>query len=224
MVFPSSPVDTADLKKTDLYDSENKRIGNIIDFCVNSNYKLSRVILGGSFFEETKEKLGMKLDDDPVVPIDLFKEYDDRITISVPGSDLKNKLMKDVFEEDEMMFSDLKKRTVVGAGGKVIGRVVDALLYPGGKVDLVLGDSILIEFLEKIKLQDNYDLLLPCDEIKSIDDSKIYITKSKEELEIILDNQKAMMTDNHLHHDASIEYRRGIKYQSAHATRTRYDN
>ncbi|MDH5646020.1 MAG: hypothetical protein OEZ01_08430, partial [Candidatus Heimdallarchaeota archaeon] len=169
-------------------------VGNIIDFVVDKKFTLTKLILGGSFVEELLERIGIKTDDDPVVALDqtefTFNEEKKLFSINLKGEDLPNKLQKDVISKDEYVFSKLRKKLVICSEGTPLGKVVDALIYKGRNIDLVLGDNPVVEFLENIGIIGDYDLLLQTESIVKIDSDVIKINKTKEDLTVLLKNQE----------------------------------
>ncbi|MHA2029867.1 MAG: hypothetical protein ACW99A_17750 [Candidatus Kariarchaeaceae archaeon] len=180
------------LKNFKVYDKENTELGKIIDFTVDKEYKPRNLILGGSFLEELRESLGLKPDDDPVVKISDITDVsmdEHSIKLRATSEEVCTKLDSSAFESDEKMFSQICKRSVIARDGLSIGRIVDALFVSNNPVSFVLGDSKFVEFLERIGLASNYDMLIPAKNVMSIDDERVKIDKSKDELSVLLNNE-----------------------------------
>ena len=145
-------VDLQDLSKMKVYDKENKEAGRIIDFCITEDYRVSKFILGGSRIEEIKERIGLKPDDDPIISMDCIEEvnlHQKKIRINLSCSELPNKLQENAFTSNETLYSEIKNTMVKSIDGEKIGRVVDALFTEDNDVSFILGDSVLVEFLER---------------------------------------------------------------------------
>lgn len=186
-------IDLHDLSKLKVYDKDEIEAGRIIDFCFTDNYKVSKFILGGSKLEEIKERVGLKVDDDPVISMDCIEEVnlkEKKIRINLSCDELPNKLQKNAFTSDETLFSEIKNITVKSTDGTKIGRVIDALFTEDNDVSFILGENMFVEFLERTGLTGNYDLLLPKQYIKHRDDNEIIIDKSKDQLKTLLDNKE----------------------------------
>ncbi len=188
-------IDFNNLRRRNIQDEENEDIGRIIDFVLTKDYQLSKFILGGSKLEEFKERIGLKIDDDPVVSVNLIeepKEADNYSSYKIndKGENLLHKLQEGAIKETELIYSNLSKLPVHSNDGQSVGRIVDAIFCEDSTVCFVIGENPLIEFLEKIGLLGNYDLLLPTSEISEINEKNIIIKKSKEELRVLLNNQE----------------------------------
>jgi sporulation protein YlmC with PRC-barrel domain len=186
-------IDLQDLSKMKVYDKDDTEAGKIIDFCVTDDYRVSKFILGGSRIEEIKEKIGLKADDDPVISMDCIEEVnlrENKIRINLSCSELPNKLQENAFTDNETLFSSIRNTMVKSTDGTKIGRVIDALFTEDNDVSFILGDNPFVEFLEKIGLAGNYDLLLPKQYIKQRDENEITIDKSKDQLKSLLDNKE----------------------------------
>lgn len=183
--------DFTDLKNRKVFGSNKKEVGRIIDFVLSDKFEVTKLILGGSRIEELRERLGLKPDDDPVLPVEQLSKptSDGHYTLDHDGEKLKSKLEEGVILKSEYVFSDLRKRVVRSTDDSSVGKIVDAIFCEDDSICFVLGDSRFVEFLEKIGVTGNYDLLLPANEISSINEANIVINKTKDELKVILDNQ-----------------------------------
>jgi sporulation protein YlmC with PRC-barrel domain len=188
-----SRIDFTQLKKYKVYDVKDKELGKVIDFCFRFDYTLTKFILGGSFVEEFRESLGLKEDDDPVISLENISSIDFdnyKITVNLTEDKIPHKLMEGVLDETEFMFSKFSKLTVVSTDPKKIGKIVDAIFDRDEKIAFVLGDNRFVEFLEKIGVLGNFDLLLPSKNIIEITDNEIKIDQSSKDLTLLLDNQR----------------------------------
>lgn len=194
MAFITNQIDYKNLKRMKIVDAEQKDVGKIIDFVVDENYRLTKFVLGGGRIEEFRERIGLKADDDPVVTMENISRdslvSEGILKLNIKSSELINKLEADAFSEKEKLFSTLSTFSVRCPDDSHVGRVVDAIVYKDKSIDLILGDSMLVEFFEKIGLAKDYDLLLPTKFIEKEGDKVLTISKSKSELALLLKNQK----------------------------------
>lgn len=77
----------SDLKKLDIYDKDNIKLGHAIDV----NFQLdghTALIVGGGFIEEKLEVIGLKDDVDIIVPFEVIVSIDESIKLSVSKDEL----------------------------------------------------------------------------------------------------------------------------------------
>ncbi len=181
----------SELKKYRVIDSNGNEVGNPIDVVFDIKKDLAtKLVLGGSFIEELKEKLGLKPDDDPVVSLTHIDKVQNKIIkLNVTAEDLPNKLETDAISKNEQMFSQIKNFVIVDTEGNEIGRPIDIIIHSDNGISFIIGDSIFQEFLEKIGFTPDFDLLLPFHDVQFIDtpSKKIKIKSKKEHLQTILD-------------------------------------
>ena len=173
-----------DLKHYDVYDSNNEKIGNIIDVVFKTgDCSVTKFVIGGSRFEELKEKLGLKPDDDPIVPLDLVEKKDGKkIFLSVPASELKNKLQEEAIALDEVIFEKFKGKEVISKDGNMVGRVITGIVHSDNKLNFILGDSPVKEFAERIGLTPDIDILVPNHYVAGYKGEKLMLSVGKEDL------------------------------------------
>jgi sporulation protein YlmC with PRC-barrel domain len=77
----------SDLKKLDIYDKDNVKVGQAIDvdFQLDGHTAL---IAGGGFIEEKLEAIGLKDDVDVIVPFEVIVSIDESIRLSVSKDEL----------------------------------------------------------------------------------------------------------------------------------------
>lgn len=186
-------IDLAALKDWKVVDKDNKSVGRIIDFAMSKDYKLTKFILGGSLFEEFIERIGIKTDDDPVISLENISGLDKSkkvLKLDISSNDLPSKLHENAFTKDEMVFSKISKTKVYCKDNTHIGNVVDAIFSEENDVSLILGENSVVEFLERVGLTGNYDLLVPSKYVEKQDETGFYISKSKSDLVVLLDNEE----------------------------------
>ena len=214
MIF-ANPINLGKLRKKIVECSKGEKVGKIIDVVYDSadNIKPNAFIIGGSFWEEFRESLGLIHDIDPVVHINEIAYIDDKkIKLTIPRDELPHKLQNGVIPPHSLVYSALKRKTVVGRDGMKVGRIVEQIFFPDGKVAFIIGGSFLEELSEKLGFSKDWDLLLPTKYIKSIEDDIIHISLNKDELHFtlnneILDEEEALKYLNKIQaaHDAEIK-------------------
>lgn len=88
------------LEKFTIYDKDGGKIGNAVDVDFDVDGSAS-IIVGGGFFEEKLEALGLKTDVDLIVPGSAIDSITDRITLNVCKEDL-NTTMDGALKPDEV--------------------------------------------------------------------------------------------------------------------------
>ncbi|MHA2091445.1 MAG: hypothetical protein ACW98K_11345 [Candidatus Kariarchaeaceae archaeon] len=208
--------DFGQLRKVKVIDVDGIDVGKVIDFVVDQDFKLSKFILGGSFIEELKERIGLKVDDDPVVSLESIDQTGtpvvNQVQLTIKAEELSNKLDPKAIGSDEYVFSQLSKYDVVSNKGDRIGKIVDALLAKDGLTSFVLGERALVEFFERVGLIGNYDLLIPPKCIAKIQDQEIRITSSKEELKLLLNNEE--IGNKEIFNHSTIGHTKGLAHVS----------
>ncbi|RMG33659.1 MAG: hypothetical protein D6732_11820 [Methanobacteriota archaeon] len=181
----------SELKKYTVVDNEGVEVGKPIDivFEIETDV-LTKLILGGSFIEEMRERLGLKEDDDPVVSItDIQKVENQTITLNVSKENLGHKLESGAIAQNELLFSVVSKYTVFASDGEKLGRFIDAVIHVDNSLSFIIGDSMFKEFLERVGLTPDFDLLVPCTQIKEIlpAEKKVTLAVTKDLLLTTLD-------------------------------------
>jgi len=173
-----------DLHKYEVFDSNNVKIGNIIDIVLRAeDCSMTKIILGGSMLEELKEKFKLKADDDPIVPVDLISRQDGKkLYLSVSSNELPNKLQEGAIALGESQFSKFKKTPVISKDGEKLGQIIDGILHSDNKVSFILGDSPLTEFAERIGLTPDVDLLVPNQYIAGYKGDSLQLSVEREDL------------------------------------------
>ena len=78
----------SDLKKMDIYDHDDVKVGRAVDIDFNLDGSASLVV-GGGIIEETLESVGLKQDIGIIVPAKTIMSMSDKIKLSVSRDDLK---------------------------------------------------------------------------------------------------------------------------------------
>ncbi len=191
MVF-KSPINLGKLRKKVIECSKGEKVGKIIDvvYVKKEDIEPEAFIIGGSFWEEFRESLGLIHDIDPVVHLDEITHIDEKkIKLSIPRDELPHKLQNGVIPPDALIYSSLKRKTIIGRDGLKVGRIVEQIFFPDGKVAFIIGGSFLEELSEKLGFSKDWDLLLPTRYITSIEEEVINISLNKDELHSTLNNE-----------------------------------
>ncbi|MBD3189427.1 MAG: hypothetical protein GF308_02230 [Candidatus Heimdallarchaeota archaeon] len=180
----------SEMRKKTVICSKGSKIGNIQDIVVNNQYQLESFIIGGSFWEEFRERLGIIKDIDPVVPVNNVAEITkNEIILNLPKEELPHKLEEGVISPTAITYNLLRRKKVIDSKGKTIGKIVNLVILPCAEIAFIIGGPRLEEIAESIGFKENWDLLLPIKYIKSVDDETITINVSQDKLKVTLDNR-----------------------------------
>ena len=180
------------LSRFKIEDKNGKTIGRAGDALFsNKDLSIHSLILFGGLLEEKMEDLGFRENIDPIVPISVIKSIDQKnrkITLTVPKEDLKTTDNNFVAPDGTIQYLKLKKLPIFEKGNEKIGRVIDIHFQKDGKYKFIVGGSALEEFLEKVRVIPDKDLIVPGSAVTEISD-KIQINKSKVDLLTTLHEQ-----------------------------------
>lgn len=171
------------LKKKKVIDNEGNTVGkNLLDVIFSPNLKeMTHWIVGGGFLEELMEDIKLKKDIDPVFSADSIEEIYKDIKLSVKKSELRA-VIEGGIPGSHYRFTDLSKMDVVDKNGSRIGNVIDAAFFDEDNLSFVIGGSTMEEFLEKIRVIPDVDLIVPSHNITSVKDNKISLNLTREML------------------------------------------
>jgi sporulation protein YlmC with PRC-barrel domain len=176
----------SELKKKKVVDNKGEHIGEVIDSTLNisnNRFELKHIILGGGRIEELLEKIKARPDIDPVCTVSDIDSISDKVYLKVDKKTLCKTLDKGVFTDSDIRYSQLAKMKVVDAEGIKIGSVIDLWFDKASHLWLILGGSFFEEMLEKLHAVPDVDLLVPQDDIDSIDKRSIKLKKTRFQLE-----------------------------------------
>jgi len=176
----------SDIKKKEVVDSNGEHIGEVIGstFKISNNrLELKHLILGGGRIEELLEKIKARPDIDPVCNVSDIDSISDKVYLKVDKDSLCKTIDKGVFSDSDLRYSQVAKLKVVDADGIKIGSVIDLWFDKASHLWLVLGGSFFEELLEKIHAVPDIDLLVPQDDIDTIDKKTLKLTKTRFQLE-----------------------------------------
>jgi sporulation protein YlmC with PRC-barrel domain len=180
----------SELRKKSVMSRDDLKIGRVIDVVFDSNHHLHSFVIGGSRWEELREFLGFIEDVDPVIPVDSVKEVSkDSIITNIPKDKIKHKLEKDVIPEGAFTYNELKRMKIFDKNSQKFGKVINLVFLPCGEPVFIVGGSRMEEFAESLKFEENIDLLLPLENIESIDHKGINMNVLVNDLPLSKDNK-----------------------------------
>jgi sporulation protein YlmC with PRC-barrel domain len=173
-------------------DKNGKIIGKAGDAIFNKkDMTFNSLILFGGLLEEKMEDFGLKENIDPIVPISAIASVDQKkkkIVLNVDKSELKTTNKDFSAPEGTIQYIKLKKLAIYEKENEKIGRVIDIFFHSSGMYKFIVGGSALEEFLEKVRVIPDKDLIVPNSAIKEISD-KIVLTVNKFDLLSTLENE-----------------------------------
>lgn len=171
------------LKKKKTISSDGKVVGkNLIDIAFDPTLEISHFIVGGGFVEELMESLKLKEDIDPIFDVNSIEEVGDTIKLAVKEKEIGELLDGCCVPDDNYKLSDLMKMDVIDKAGTKIGRINDVAFFDDDCLSFIIGGSATEEFLEKIGVIPDIDLIVPRQNITSVQDKAIKINLTRDEL------------------------------------------
>ncbi len=179
------------IKNLPVYDKNNEKLGKLQDviFKYSENgCKLVKFVIGGSFFEELAESLGLRPDIDPIFSVDNIKLVtNNKIVLNVAKDELKSThIDKDAISEDEIKLSKLENIKIYDANEIEVGSIID-LKFHDGSFKFIIGDGFFKESLETIGLRDDIDFLLSPEYISNVNNDKIVLKKTQQDMQVIFE-------------------------------------
>lgn len=166
-------------------DKNGKNIGKPGDALFSKkDLSIDSLILFGGILEEKLEDLHMKENIDPIVPLSSIASIDEKgkkIVLKVAKEDLKSTNNAFVTPDGMIQYIKLKKLPIFEKGNENIGRVIDIHFLKQGGYKFIVGGSALEEFLEKVRVIPDKDLIIPASAVTEISD-KIQIKLHKTDL------------------------------------------
>ncbi len=186
------------LSRMRVHDVNGNDVGRVIDFTFtyeDNKVQIQHLILGDSRFVEFLEKIKLKPDVDPVVPWDNVEKIGKGtkiITLNVETDELKRTVIDpDAIPSNVIQMADFSAKEIVGTDSKNCGKVIDVLFDSTYGTGLVLGGSWLEELLEDLKLISDVDFILPEGAIDRIEEDKVLIKLTKEDLDTTITTKYA---------------------------------
>ncbi|NHJ47568.1 MAG: hypothetical protein FK733_07260 [Asgard group archaeon] len=180
----------AALRKKMVKSVDDLDIGHVIDVVFNEEFQIHSFILGGSRWEEFRERLGIIDDIDPVIDVSTIRSIDeDVIQLSIAKSRIPHKLQEDVIPENAFIYSSMKRKKIVDTLENKFGKIVNLGVLPCGEPIFVIGGTWFEELSERLGFKENVDLLLPSSKIESIDEKTIKLNVPLDKLNLTVDNK-----------------------------------
>ncbi|MFW9920329.1 MAG: PRC-barrel domain-containing protein [Candidatus Thorarchaeota archaeon] len=167
-------------------DSSNKEAGQVNDFIITfaeNKVALKSIVLGGGRIEEFMESIGLKPDIDPVFQMDCISQITEDVVLITDVESLKTTLDEGTITEHDMRLSEFSKLPIIDSDGMKVGRAIDIWFDLDGAPWLVASGGSFEEFLEKIGIQPDLDLLIPMPFIQHITKNEIKLKYTKFQLE-----------------------------------------
>ncbi|MHA1440556.1 MAG: PRC-barrel domain-containing protein [Candidatus Heimdallarchaeota archaeon] len=174
----------SDLRKKAVISSDGLKIGKIVDVVFTTDCKLHSFIIGGSRWEEIREKLGLIEDIDPVIPVESVKTVKDVILLDIPKEKLLNYTDEGVIPENAFTYSTMKRKNIFDGREQRFGKIVNLVFAPTGEAAFIIGGSIFEEVMESLGIKENVDLFLPITNVHEVIDKRIKLNKPIDELKL----------------------------------------
>ena len=179
----------SDLRKKTVISSDGLKIGRIIDVVFTADSKLHSFIIGGSRWEEIREKLGIIEDVDPVVPIESVAAVKEVILLDIPKEKLLNFTDEGAIPEDAFTYSSMKRKNIFDGREQRFGKIINLVFAPTGEAAFIIGGSVFEEVMESLGFKENVDLFLPITNVHEVIDKRIKLNKPIDELKLSADNK-----------------------------------
>ena len=166
-------------------DKNGKIIGRPGDALFSKkDLSIDSLILFGGMLEEKMEDFHLRENIDPIVPLTQIASIDEKkkkIVLKVAKEELKTTNNTFVAPEGMLQYIKLKKLPIYEKSNEKIGRVIDIHFLKEGGYKFIVGGSGLEEFLEKVRIIPDKDLIIPVNAVTEISD-KIQIKLHKLDL------------------------------------------
>ena len=179
----------SDLRKKTVISSDGLKIGKIIDVVFTADSKLHSFIIGGSRWEEIREKLGLIEDIDPIVPVESVKAIKEVILLDIPKEKLLNYTDEGAIPENAFTYSTMKRKNIFDGREQRFGKIINLVFAPTGEAAFIIGGGVFEEVMETLGFKENIDLFLPITNVHEIIDKRIKLNKPLDELKLSADNK-----------------------------------
>ncbi len=186
----------SDLRKKVVISSDGLKIGKIVDVVFTADCKLHSFIIGGSRWEEIREKLGLIEDIDPVIPVESVKTVKEVILLDIPKEKLLNYTDEGVIPENAFTYSTMKRKNIFDGREQRFGKIINLVFAPTGEAAFIIGGSLFEEVMESLGIKENIDLFLPITNVHEVIDKRIKLNKPIDELKLSA-NDKLMDEEAH---------------------------
>ncbi len=139
------------LKYKRVIDSDGNDIGTIKDAVVNVNsLNVRGFVIHGSRLEELMEDLKLRTDVDPLVLNDSIENFDNKlISLNVNKEKLSNVMAQGEIKEDEILFSQLRKKPVFSNQNEKVGIFSDIFFDSEGASSYSLGGQVFQKMIKR---------------------------------------------------------------------------
>lgn len=186
----------SELAHINVYDQYGKYVGRTGDALLSTNdLAINSLILFKGFLDEKLEDLTLKENNDPIVPIKAIESIDQhnkKMFLKVSLDDLQTTGKNFVTPVGTINFLILKRLVLHEKNNEKIGRILDIFYRPDGQYSLIVGGSHLEEFLEKIRIIPDKNLIIP----------RRFVTQIADEITIDL-SKIDLITPLHDHKDSN---------------------
>ncbi len=183
----------SELRKKTVVCPDGKKMGRIIDVVFEDNLNMHSFIIGGSFWEEFRESIGIIDDIDPVIPIEhVIEVTKDEVRIDLTKEQCRHKLEKDVFPENAKMYSQMKRMNIVDYSNKPIGKICNMVFLPCGEPTFIVNAN-KTNIIPK-GVTSHWDLLIPHTHVEEMSSKYMKLNVNAEQLSLAL-NDKVLDAD-----------------------------
>lgn len=165
--MPLKNIEFSSLSSLKVIGENNHTIGRIKDAIIDKKRLSVRgFIIHGSRFEETLETLKLIVDVDPLLySEDIMEITNNTIKLNKNKEALINAKEPGEIQENEILFSQLKKLPVYESTGIQIGNITNFYLDEFKNIKYKLGGKIFIKFLNKNLFTTNISYLISPDQL-----------------------------------------------------------
>lgn len=210
----------AEIAKKKVVDAEDTELGIIQDIVFDEKFNPISFIIGGSIWEELAEKIGLKKDHDPVVPIENIEKIDTYVKLNVSKDALDSKLESSAIPKNVHYFENLKEKIIIDRENKEVGKIINVVFLPCREISFIVRGSPLNAIGKALGISPHeWDLLLPSTYITNIIEDKIKIDVVKKDLEEIV-NQQRLSTKESVEYLDSLKKKRVVSLKAISARYT----
>ncbi|MHA2503469.1 MAG: hypothetical protein ACXAE3_11440 [Candidatus Kariarchaeaceae archaeon] len=204
------------IKGCEIRDNTGVKIGVLQDAIFKESkhgFQLTKFLVGGTFWEEMLEDLGIMPDVDPVFPVSAMENVSAKlIQLNVTKDKLKSTTRDtDAIAEDEFKLSELSRFKLVDVNNEKIGNIID-ITFSRDAFQFIVGDGFIRELAEDLGLINDVDLLLEVSFIEAFDVDSKTIRLNKDKLNLKTTFEKHIPNLNQDADPANDVYRRMLYF------------
>ncbi|NHJ84814.1 MAG: PRC-barrel domain containing protein [Asgard group archaeon] len=172
-------------------DKNGSEIGKIKDIIFNEKFDALNLVVKGSIWEQLAEKIGMKKENELLIPLKKTTYVDGKVKLLIPKEKLKTELENKAVPKITFHYTQLENMEVVDRLNRKLGRIKNLLFLPCNATFFIVGGSKIEEIAESLGLVNNkLDLLVPKDEISIVLKETIKLNVDEEGLHKILNENQ----------------------------------